>query len=94
MLAYRKGELLAAAADLDHAIKLDPKFSGAYINRSIVLYRLRKFDRAFADIAKARQLEKAGRAMTDAMARKPLLRPLKVEQPRMTRVSQRQSISD
>ena len=56
--AYRNGDLNGAIADLDHAIKLDPKFSAAYIDRGIIFYRLRKFGRAFADIARAKQVEK------------------------------------
>jgi curved DNA-binding protein CbpA len=64
--AYRNGDLNGAIADLDHAIKLDPKFSAAYIDRGIIFYRLRKFGRAFADIARAKQvekqIEKAGRS--------------------------------
>jgi len=56
--AYRNGDLNGAIADLDHAIKLDPKFSAAYIDRGIIFYRLRKFGRAFADIARGKQVEK------------------------------------
>jgi len=60
IVAYRNGDLDAAIADFDQAIQLDPKFSAAYIDRSIVFYRLRKFDRAFADIARAKRIEKTG----------------------------------
>jgi len=56
--AYRNGNLNGAIADLDQAIKLDPKFSAAYIDRGIIFYRLRKFGRAFADIARAKRVEK------------------------------------
>lgn len=56
--AYRYGDLNAAITDLDQAIQIDPKFSAAYIDRGIVLYRMRKFDRAFADIARAKRIEK------------------------------------
>jgi curved DNA-binding protein CbpA len=62
VFAYRNGDLSGAIANLDQAIDLDPKFSAAYIDRGIILYRLRKFDRAFADIARARQIEKTSRA--------------------------------
>jgi curved DNA-binding protein CbpA len=60
VFAYRNGDLSGAIANLDQAIDLDPKFSAAYIDRGIILYRLRKFDRAFADIARAKRIEKAG----------------------------------
>jgi tetratricopeptide (TPR) repeat protein len=59
--AYRNGDLNGAIADFDQAIMLDPKFSAAYIDRGIVFYRLRKFDRAFADISRAKRLERANR---------------------------------
>ena len=58
IFAYRNGDLNGAIADLDQAIQLDPNLSVSYIDRGIVFYRLRKFDRAFADIAHARQIEK------------------------------------
>jgi curved DNA-binding protein CbpA len=60
--AYRNGDLNGAIADLDQAIHLDPKFSAAYIDRGIVFYRLQKFDRAFADISRAKRIEKASRS--------------------------------
>ncbi|HLZ03520.1 MAG TPA: DnaJ domain-containing protein [Bradyrhizobium sp.] len=69
IFAYRSGDLGGAVAQFDRAILLDPKFSAAYVDRSIVLYRLRKFERAFADIAQARRLEKAKTAK--AAAKKP-----------------------
>jgi tetratricopeptide (TPR) repeat protein len=89
MASYRKGDMLAAVADLDQAIQLDPKFSGALIDRGIVFYRMRQFDRAFADVSKARRIEKANRAMLDAMAKKPQSHSLRLEPPKVTRVSQR-----
>lgn len=90
MAAFRKGDLAAAVADLDQAIQLDPKFSGAYLDRGIVFYKMRKFDRAFADVATSRRIERANRAVSDAIARKQQVRPIKLEQPpKMTRVSQR-----
>ena len=58
IFAYRNGDLNGAIADLDQAIQLDPNLSVSYIDRGIVFYRLRKFDRAFADIAHAKQIEK------------------------------------
>jgi curved DNA-binding protein CbpA len=72
--AYRNGDLNGAMADLDQAIQLDPNFSASYIDRSIVLYRLRRFDRAFADIARAKRLEKESRPKSmPATVRKPHL---------------------
>jgi tetratricopeptide (TPR) repeat protein len=78
--AYRNGDLTGAIADFDQAIQLDPKFSAAYIDRGIVFYRMRKFDRAFADISRAKRLERANRAgpaapgttgSTSVVAKKP-----------------------
>jgi tetratricopeptide (TPR) repeat protein len=70
--AYRNGDLDGAIADFDQAIQLDPKFAAAYIDRSIVFYRLRKFNRAFADIAHAKRIDKASRAKSSQTeARKP-----------------------
>ena len=72
VLAYRNGDLNGAIADLDQAINVDPKFSAAYIDRGIVLYRLRKFARAFADIEQAKRIQKASRSRSALlMARKP-----------------------
>jgi tetratricopeptide (TPR) repeat protein len=68
IFAYRSGDLAGAVAEFDRAIELDPKFSAAYVDRSIVLYRQRKFERAFADIAQAKRLEKANRAAKAAAA--------------------------
>jgi tetratricopeptide (TPR) repeat protein len=72
IISYRNGDLTGAVADFDQAIQLDPKFAAAYIDRGIVLYRLRKFDRAFADIAQAKRLEKDGRADKDGRSDKDL----------------------
>jgi tetratricopeptide (TPR) repeat protein len=74
--AYRNGDLNGAIADFDQAIQLDPKFSAAYIDRGIVFYRLRKFDRAFADISRAKRLERANRTplpgtSSSVVAKKP-----------------------
>lgn len=70
--AYRHGDLTGAIAEFDQAIQLDPNFSASYIDRSIVFYRLRQFDRAFADIARAKRIEKDNRAKSaPTMARKP-----------------------
>ncbi len=72
IFAYRNGNLNGAIADLDQAIQLDPSFSASYIDRGIVFYRLRKFDRAFADITRAKRIEKESRPKSmPAMAKKP-----------------------
>ena len=60
--AYRNGDLNGAIADLDQAIQLDPNLSTSYIDRGIVFYPLRKFDRAFANVAPAKRIEKQSRA--------------------------------
>jgi hypothetical protein len=57
IVAYRNGDLNAALSDFDQAIALDPKYTAAYIDRGIVLYRMRKFERAFADLAHAKKLD-------------------------------------
>jgi curved DNA-binding protein CbpA len=70
--AYRNGDLDGAIAALDQAIQLNPNYAAAYIDRGIVFYRLRKLDRAFADIEKAKRIDRAGhsKSETDAV-RKP-----------------------
>lgn len=70
VFAYRSGDYNAAIAEFDRAIRLDPNFSAAYVDRSIVLYRMQRFERAFADIAQAKRLERANRAARMA-GRKP-----------------------
>ncbi len=94
MASYRKGDLVAAVADLDQAIQIDPKFSGAYVDRGTVFYRMRKFDRAFADVASSKRIDKANRAVMDALARKQPLRPLKLDPPKLTHVSQRRTTAE
>ena len=70
--AYRNGDLDGAIAALDQAIALNPNYAAAYIDRGIVFYRMRKLDRAFADIEKAKRIDRAGhnRSESDAL-RKP-----------------------
>jgi tetratricopeptide (TPR) repeat protein len=60
--SYRNGDLPAAIADFDLAIRLDPNLEDAYIDRGIVLYRLHLRDRAFADVAQAMRLEHSHRS--------------------------------
>lgn len=74
MSAYRHGDLNGAIADLDQALQLDPKFLPAYIDRGTILYRMKKYGRAFADVASAKRIEDADRsksASVPTMARKP-----------------------
>ena len=59
--AYRNGDLYLALIKLDLAISLDPKSSGAYVDRGIVLHRLGDMKRAYADIAKAKQIDDSSR---------------------------------
>jgi tetratricopeptide (TPR) repeat protein len=89
--AYRNGDLNGAIADLDQALHLDPKFLAAYLDRGIVFYRLRKFDRAFADIARAKRIEKASRSRSaPTMARKLRFDQAAIAPP-VTPVSQRRA---
>jgi tetratricopeptide (TPR) repeat protein len=62
--AYRNGDLALALVDFDKAIRLDPSFEDAYIDRSIVLYRLGALDFAFDDVARARRIENSHRVLT------------------------------
>ena len=62
--AYRNGDLKRAVAEFNMAIQRDPNFADAYIDRGIAFYRLRKFERAFDDIDRARSIQKANRAKT------------------------------
>ena len=70
--AYRNGDLNGAIADLDRALQLDPKFLPAYIDRSIIFYRQRKFDHAFADLSQTGPSKKASRPKSLSItSRKP-----------------------
>src|SRR6185369_10933182 len=55
--AYReKGDLDGALADLDQAIKADPRNPSYYSTRSHVLYEKRDYERAIADLTQAIKL--------------------------------------
>jgi hypothetical protein len=72
LIAYRKGDPNGSIAEPDQAVRPDPKFLPAYIDRGTIFYRLRKFDRAFADIGRVKRTEKARRSKSaPAMASKP-----------------------
>ena len=60
--ASRSGDANGAIAELDQAIHFDPKFSVAYVDRSTAFYRQQKFNRAFADIAPAKRIQKTNRS--------------------------------
>jgi curved DNA-binding protein CbpA len=78
MSALHHGDLNGAISDLDQALQLDPRFLPAYIDRGIILYRVRKLGRAFADVAAARRIEDADRArsnLTAATGKKPRVDP-------------------
>jgi curved DNA-binding protein CbpA len=64
IFAYRDGDLYRALANFDLAIQHDPGFADAYIDRSIVFYRMHQSDRAFADIAQAKRIESSNRSKT------------------------------
>ena len=66
IMAYRNADLKLALADFNRAIALNPTFMIAHINRGIVLYRMGRLDRALADVARARQIDRAGRARSAA----------------------------
>ena len=61
--AYHDGDLARALANFDLAIQHDPGLREAYIDRSIVFYRMQQFNRAFADITEAKRIERAARSL-------------------------------
>ena len=71
--AYYNGDLPLALVYFDQAIQLDPSFEGAYIDRSIVLYRLGALDFAFDDVARARGIENSHRILMPPL---PKMSPL------------------
>lgn len=71
MFAYRGGDLSGALAHFNLAIAQDPGFAAAYIDRGIVFYRMRNYDRAFADMAQAKRLAKADREKRKPTAATP-----------------------
>src|SRR5438105_1774883 len=73
MYAYRGGDLGGALAHFNLAIAQDPGFAAAYIDRGIVFYRMRNFERAFADMAQAKRL-----ARTEKEKHKPAAAPEKL----------------
>lgn len=68
IFAYRGGDLSSALAHFNLAIAQDPGFAPAYIDRGIVFYRMRNFERAFADMAQAKRLAKTGKDKPKSVA--------------------------
>src|SRR5262249_53447441 len=64
VVSYHNGDIASAIADFDLAIRLDSNFADTYIDRAVALYRMRQFDRAFADIAQASRIVKSRRTAT------------------------------
>jgi tetratricopeptide (TPR) repeat protein len=58
---YRNGDFVEALIDCDLAIRRDPNFEDAYINRGIILYRLHQLNPAFDDVAHALRIERSHR---------------------------------
>jgi DnaJ domain len=70
------GDLTGSTAGQDPAHHPDPRFQPAYADRGIIFYGLRKFDRAFADTAPARRIEKPSHPKPPlAIVRKPRFDP-------------------
>jgi hypothetical protein len=73
--AYRNGDLALALVDFDLAIRLDPNFEDAYIDRGIILYRMRERNLAFDDVAQAMHIEISHRTATPPLPKaSPLLK--------------------
>ena len=84
VVSYRLGDIDGAITGFDQAIRLDPGFAAAYIDRGIAFYRLNERARAFADIEHALRREKPhGHGARPCVARP---RPT-TEQPGACRVS-------
>ncbi|MBI5321006.1 DnaJ domain-containing protein [Bradyrhizobium sp.] len=80
--AYRGGDLGGALAHFNLAIAQDPGFAAAYIDRGIVFYRMRNFERAFADMSQAKRLARTDKEKAAAaIPKKP---------PASIRIGQRQ----
>src|SRR5258705_7464391 len=47
---YQKGRHERAIADFNQAIKLDPSFAAAYLNRGLILHRNKEFNAAIAAV--------------------------------------------
>jgi curved DNA-binding protein CbpA len=67
VVSYHNGDVSSAITDFDLAIRLDPDFENAYVDRGIALYRIGAFNRAFADIAQAMRIENSRRTATPSV---------------------------
>ncbi len=72
-LRYHSGDIDLAIADFNLAIRLDPDFKNAYIDRGIAFYHMRKFHRAFADIARAIRVDNSRRNGSPPLSKASLL---------------------
>ena len=80
----RNGHLNGGIADPNRATRLDPNFSPTAIDRGINFYRLQKFERAFADIAPTKPIEKPVRSKSASTATStPRLDPAATARPPM-----------
>lgn len=74
VLLSRSGGLSEASAELDPAIDLDLAASPAYMQQGNVFSHLRRFERVFADLARARRIQQESHSgSASAMAGKPRL---------------------
>jgi tetratricopeptide (TPR) repeat protein len=62
ILAYRSGDFYLALVHFNLAISLDPNFSDAFIDRSVVYHRLGDLERALADVAAAKRIDDSNRS--------------------------------
>ena len=83
--AYRIGDLSGALAHFNLAIAQDPAFAAAYIDRGIVFYRMRNFDRAFADMAHAKRLARTGKPKSVAQVQEKPPAPVVTGRPPIPR---------
>jgi tetratricopeptide (TPR) repeat protein len=81
--AYRSGDLNGAIANLDRALQVDPTFLPAYIDRSIIFYRQRRFDHAFADLSQTGSVKSASRPKPLSMGSR--MPPPRFERPNTVR---------
>ena len=56
-----------ALTDVDQAIRVDPKSSGAHFNRAVARYHLRDFDQALADCDEAIRLDPSAKAQANTI---------------------------